>query len=116
MACTGQLRRAKRQARSVRPLARRCPVAATMAIAFELSPVAMTRASPYWLADSRGETGVMSFMIDRQDRVYQANLGEESAAKAQEITRFTPRLTPAGRWQNLKNARLHSRNRAFSFT
>ncbi len=48
MACTGQLRRAKRQARSVRPLARRCPVAATMAIAFELSPVAMTRASPCW--------------------------------------------------------------------
>lgn len=37
-----------------------------------------------------GETGVMSFMIDQQDRVYQANLGEESAAKAQEITRFTP--------------------------
>ncbi len=44
----------------------------------------------------------MSFMIDQQDRVYQANLGEESAAKAQEITRFTPTLTPAGRWQNLK--------------
>nr|VXZ88565.1 Uncharacterised protein [Klebsiella pneumoniae] len=41
-------------------------------------------------------------MIDQQDRVYQANLGEESAAKAQEITRFTPTLTPAGRWQNLK--------------
>ena len=116
MACTGQLRRAKRQARSVRPLARRCPVAATMAIAFELSPVAMTRASPCWPADSPGETGVMSFMIDQQDRVYQANLGEESAAKAQEITRFTPTLTPAGKWQNLKNARLHSRNRAFSFT
>ncbi len=56
----------------------------------------------------------MSFMIDQQDRVYQANLGEESAAKAQEITRFTPTLTPAGRWQNLKkNARLHSRNRRF---
>lgn len=49
-----------------------------------------------------GETGVMSFMIDQQDRVYQANLGEESAAKAQEITRFTPTLTPAGKWQNLK--------------
>lgn len=30
----------------------------------------------------------MSFMIDQQDRVYQANLGEESAAKAQEITRL----------------------------
>lgn len=51
---------------------------------------------------ARGETGVMSFMIDQQDRVYQANLGEESAAKAQEITRFTPTLTPAGKWQNLK--------------
>ncbi len=28
-----------------------------------------------------GETGVMSFMIDLHDTVYQANLGEESAAK-----------------------------------
>ncbi len=41
-------------------------------------------------------------MIDQQDRVYQANLGEESAAKAQEITRLPPTLTPAGKWQNLK--------------
>jgi hypothetical protein len=37
-----------------------------------------------------GETGVMSFMIDQHDTVYQANLGEESAAKAQAITRFAP--------------------------
>ena len=67
-------------------------------------------------ADSRGETGVMSFMIDRQDRVYQANLGEESAAKAQEITRFTPEADAGWQVAELKNARLHSRNRAFSFT
>lgn len=62
-----------------------------MAIAFELScgrddqSVALLAWPIAW-----GETGVMSFMIDQQDRVYQANLGEESAAKAQEITRFTP--------------------------
>lgn len=37
-----------------------------------------------------GETGVMSFMIDQNDKVYQANLGEESATKAQAITRFAP--------------------------
>jgi hypothetical protein len=29
-------------------------------------------------------------MIDQHDTVYQANLGEESAAKAQAITRFAP--------------------------
>jgi hypothetical protein len=48
--CTGPPRRAKRQARLGRPLARRFPAAATMAIASALSPVAMTRASPCWLA------------------------------------------------------------------
>ncbi len=47
-----------------------------------------------------GETGVMSFMIDLHDTVYQANLGEESAAKAQAITRFAPDAD-AG-WQVVK--------------
>lgn len=37
-----------------------------------------------------GETGVMSFMVDQDDRVYQANLGEETATLAQAITRFAP--------------------------
>ncbi|KJF83762.1 hypothetical protein UA44_06310, partial [Klebsiella aerogenes] len=37
-----------------------------------------------------GETGVMSFMIDQNDRVWQANLGEESATKAQAITHLPP--------------------------
>lgn len=45
-----------------------------------------------------GETGVMSFMIDQHDTVYQANLGEESAVKAQAITHFAP---DAG-WQVVK--------------
>lgn len=36
-----------------------------------------------------GQTGVMSFMVDMQDRVYQANLGEETENKAQAITQFT---------------------------
>lgn len=34
-------------------------------------------------------TGIMSFMIDRNDTVYQANLGELSASKAAEVKAFT---------------------------
>lgn len=37
-----------------------------------------------------GQTGVMSFMIDQNDRVYEANLGAESEQKAQAITHFAP--------------------------
>ncbi len=37
-----------------------------------------------------GETGVMSFMIDQNDRVYQANLGKDTETLVQAITRFTP--------------------------
>lgn len=37
-----------------------------------------------------GQTGVMSFMIDQNDRVYEANLGAESEQKAQAITHFDP--------------------------
>ncbi|NCB88425.1 MAG: DUF2950 family protein, partial [Gammaproteobacteria bacterium] len=37
-----------------------------------------------------GQTGVMSFMIDQDDRVYEANLGAESEQKAQAIARFDP--------------------------
>lgn len=37
-----------------------------------------------------GETGVMSFMIDQRDRVYQANLGPDTAQKAQAISQFSP--------------------------
>lgn len=45
-----------------------------------------------------GETGVMSFMVDMQDKVYQANLGEETEKHAQAITRFTP----DGAWQQVQ--------------
>jgi hypothetical protein len=41
----------------------------------------MTRAALLAWPVEWGETGVMSFMIDQHDTVYQANLGEESAAK-----------------------------------
>ncbi|MBX9000768.1 DUF2950 domain-containing protein [Klebsiella aerogenes] len=44
-----------------------------------------------------GETGVMRFMIDQNDQVWQANLGEESATKAQAITHFAP--DSAAGWQ-----------------
>ncbi|WP_447864563.1 DUF2950 family protein [Kluyvera sichuanensis] len=37
-----------------------------------------------------GQTGVMSFMIDQNDRVYEANLGIESEQKAQAIAHFDP--------------------------
>ncbi len=37
-----------------------------------------------------GETGIMSFMIDQNDQVWQANLGEESTSKAQAISLFAP--------------------------
>lgn len=99
MVCTGPPRRAKRQVRLGPPLARRYPAAATMATASALSPVEMSRASPCWHGRWR-ETGVMSFMIDQHDTVYQANLGEESAAKARAITRFAPDAD-AG-WQVVK--------------
>ena len=39
----------------------------------------------------------MSFMIDQNDKVWQANLGEESATKAQAITHFAP--DSAAGWQ-----------------
>ena len=35
-----------------------------------------------------GETGVMSFMVSQDDRVYQADFGEETAEKVAAITRF----------------------------
>lgn len=37
-----------------------------------------------------GETGVMSFMVNRDDRIYQADLGKETESKVQAITRFAP--------------------------
>lgn len=37
-----------------------------------------------------GETGVMSFMISQDDRVYQTNLGEDTGLKATAIEQFTP--------------------------
>ena len=37
-----------------------------------------------------GQTGIMSFMVDKTDRVYEANLGAETAQKAQAITQFSP--------------------------
>lgn len=35
-----------------------------------------------------GKTGVMSFMVDQDDRVYQADLGKETSKKAQAIDKF----------------------------
>lgn len=35
-----------------------------------------------------GQTGVMSFMINQDDRVYQSNLGVATAEHAQAINRF----------------------------
>jgi hypothetical protein len=46
---------------------------------------------------SYGETGVMSFMINGEDRVWQANLGEQSAAEAKAI----PTFNPDDRWQRV---------------
>lgn len=37
-----------------------------------------------------GETGIMSFMINQEDRVYQADEGEDSAAHANAVTVFNP--------------------------
>jgi Protein of unknown function (DUF2950). len=37
-----------------------------------------------------GETGIMSFMIDRQDQVWQANLGADSEQKANAVAAFAP--------------------------
>lgn len=39
---------------------------------------------------SWGETGVMSFMVSQDDRVYQTDLGEDSGLKAIAIEKFTP--------------------------
>lgn len=36
-----------------------------------------------------GQTGVMSFMVNQNDQVWQANLGEETQSKAQAITAFS---------------------------
>ena len=37
-----------------------------------------------------GKTGIMSFMIDQQDRVWQANLGADSEQKANAVAAFVP--------------------------
>ena len=39
---------------------------------------------------SYGQTGVMSFVINQDDKVYQANLGSESQQKAQALTSYSP--------------------------
>lgn len=39
---------------------------------------------------SYGQSGVMSFMINQDDKVYQSNLGGESARKAQALTMYRP--------------------------
>ncbi len=44
---------------------------------------------------SYGQTGVMSFVINQDDKVYQTNLGNESAKKAQALTANSPDKT----WQ-----------------
>ncbi|WP_455426078.1 DUF2950 domain-containing protein [Dryocola sp. LX212] len=37
-----------------------------------------------------GETGIATFIVDSQDQVYQADLGEETAKKVEAITSFAP--------------------------
>jgi len=37
-----------------------------------------------------GNSGIMSFMINQDDKVYQADLGPETAARAAKIRRFDP--------------------------
>ena len=37
-----------------------------------------------------GQTGIMSFMIDKNDKVWQSNLGEASADKAAAVAAFSP--------------------------
>lgn len=44
---------------------------------------------------SYGQTGVMSFVINQDDKVYQADLGSDSAQKAQALTSYNPDKT----WQ-----------------
>lgn len=39
---------------------------------------------------SYGETGVMSFVINQDDKVYQTNLGSHSPQKAQQLTVYNP--------------------------
>lgn len=39
---------------------------------------------------SYGQTGIMSFIIDRDDRVFQANFGEQTEKTVSSITRFDP--------------------------
>ncbi len=102
MGCTGRRRRVRRPARWGRHSARRSPAPVIMAIVPRIiagrddQDAALLAWPVEW-----GETGMMSFMwIDLHDTVYQANLGEESAAKAQAITRFAPDAD-AG-WQVVK--------------
>ncbi|SAH42461.1 Protein of uncharacterised function (DUF2950) [Enterobacter cloacae] len=42
-----------------------------------------------------GQTGVMSFVINQDDAVYQADLGNDSAQKAQTLSEYQPDKT----WQ-----------------
>lgn len=44
---------------------------------------------------SYGQTGVMSFVINQDDKVYQADLGNDSEQKAQALTTYNPDKT----WQ-----------------
>ncbi|MGS9097474.1 DUF2950 family protein, partial [Salmonella enterica subsp. enterica serovar Infantis] len=37
-----------------------------------------------------GETGVLSWMVNQDDRIDQADLGKETERKVQAITRFAP--------------------------
>lgn len=44
---------------------------------------------------SYGQTGVMSFVINQDDKVYQADLGNDSEQKARALTTYNPDKT----WQ-----------------
>ncbi|MDW3283316.1 DUF2950 domain-containing protein, partial [Escherichia coli] len=44
---------------------------------------------------SYGQTGVMSFVINQDDKVYQSDLGKDSEQKARALTAYNPDKT----WQ-----------------
>lgn len=67
-------------------------ITAIIFVSFPTKPAVL----PWWLWPvSYDHTGVMSFMINGDDKVYQADLGVDSQQKAQALTTFHPDKT----WQ-----------------
>ena len=82
-ASTGLPLPAKRPARLGPRLAPPNPEKAITATVFASFKMARVRASPCWRGLWNGEkTGIMSFMVNQNDEVYQANLGDETQSKS----------------------------------